>query len=277
MGNDASKVPVQGTNDADSQRQHDNARQKEISRMDSLVRGRVRGTTTYNMKIVIRGDKGTGKTNLWRRLQGQSFTPNHIPTPELQSATINWNFKSSAEEIAKVQIWDVVDQALLPADTAGGMMGGASAGGGKKPVAAGAHRLAALDASTVDVYNNTDCVMFLINPLHRPSLQYVRLQAMTVPHTVAILLIVNFRDLVGTTRNGKDPNNRTAAGTNPDDDDDDDDDNNATAADPTVTVSLEEVGGRVPLSCHCDTATYRLHRLFDLDNLVLSCSYHGLN
>ena len=198
MGNDASKVPTpqQGANDADSQRQHDSARQKEISRMDSLVRGRVRGTTTYNMKIVIRGDKGTGKTNLWRRLQGQSFNPNHVPTPELQSATITWNFKSSSEEIANVQIWDVVDQALLPADTAGGMGGTAVP---KKSVAAGAHRLAALDASTVDVYNNTDCVMFLINPLHRPSLDYVRLQAMTtVPHTVAILLIVNFRDRIGT-------------------------------------------------------------------------------
>lgn len=247
MGNDASKVPTpqQGANDADSQRQHDSARQKEISRMDSLVRGRVRGTTTYNMKIVIRGDKGTGKTNLWRRLQGQSFNPNHVPTPELQSATITWNFKSSSEEIAKVQIWDVVDQALLPADTAGGMGGGAVP---KKSVAAGAHRLAALDASTVDVYNNTDCVMFLINPLHRPSLDYVRLQAMTtVPHTVAILLIVNFRDRVDTARNGNDKdkdNGKTdkTADLNTDDDDDD-----ATAVSTTATssavVSLEEVGG----------------------------------
>ena len=241
MGNDASKVPAQGTNDADSQRQHDTARQKEISRMDSLVRGRVRGTTTYNMKIVIRGDKGTGKTNLWRRLQGQSFAANHIHTPELQSATINWNFKSSSEEIAKVQIWDVVDQALLPADTAGGMGGAAVSGGGKKPVSAGAHRLAALDASTLDVYNNTDCVMFLINPLHRPSLEYVRAQATTVPHTVAILLIVNFRDRVDAARHSKDGNdqdaNNTAAGSSPGPDDDD----AATAA----VVSQDEVSGWV--------------------------------
>ena len=217
--------------------------------MDSLVRGRVRGTTTYNMKIVIRGDKGTGKTNLWRRLQGQSFNPNHVPTPELQSSTINWNFKSSAEEIAKVQIWDVVDQALLPADTAGGIGGAAGASGGKKPVSAGAHRLAALDASTLDVYNNTDCVMFLINPLYRPSLEYVRVQATTVPHTVAILLIVNFRDRVDTARNGKDGNDKdasnnktdTSGGASPDDDDDD-----VTAAASTITdiVSQDEVGGR---------------------------------
>ena len=209
--------------------------------MDSLVRGRVRGTTTYNMKIVIRGDKGTGKTNLWRRLQGQSFAANHIPTPELQSATINWNFKSSSEEIAKVQIWDVVDQALLPADTAGGMGGAAVSGGGKKPVSAGAHRLAALDASTLDVYNNTDCVMFLINPLHRPSLEYVRAQATTVPHTVAILLIVNFRDRVDAARHSKDGNdqdaNNTAAGSSPGPDDDD----AATAA----VVSQDEVSGWV--------------------------------
>jgi hypothetical protein len=240
MGNDASKVPAQGANDANSQQLHDTARQKEISRMDSLVRGRLRGTTTYNMKIVIRGDKGTGKTNLWRRLQGQSFSPNHIPTPEIQSATISWNFKSSTEEIAKVQIWDVVDQALLPADTAGGMGGAVVTSGNKKPVTSGAHRLAALDASTLDVYNNTDCVMFLINPLHRPSMDYVRTQAAMVPHTVAILLIVNFRDRIDT---GNDKTNK-AGGAGPDDDDDVDDDvdDDASSSPSAATVSLDEVG-----------------------------------
>ena len=50
-------------------------RDREISRMDSQVRGRVRKSVKYNMKIVIRGDRGTGKTMLWRRFQGLNFSP----------------------------------------------------------------------------------------------------------------------------------------------------------------------------------------------------------
>ena len=49
-------------------------RDREISRMDTQVRGRVRKNVKHNMKIVIRGDRGTGKTSLWRRFQGLSYS-----------------------------------------------------------------------------------------------------------------------------------------------------------------------------------------------------------
>ena len=75
-------------------------RRREIAQGDQAVRSKTRKTiASYQMKIIIRGDRRTGKSSLWRRLQGLTFNPNHVPTPQIQIAPIKWVYKSHEDNV----------------------------------------------------------------------------------------------------------------------------------------------------------------------------------
>jgi hypothetical protein len=117
----------------------DEEKLRAIQRMDASLRRKLRGGVNYNMKVVIRGERHSGKTSLLQRLQGHSFDPTvsehfpppcrltspteivmthhndgmpqYDPSPEIRTATINWSFKNM-EDLIKVEVWDVVDKGL---------------------------------------------------------------------------------------------------------------------------------------------------------------------
>ncbi|KAF0718609.1 Aste57867_1579 [Aphanomyces stellatus] len=155
-----------------------------IRRMDKVIRKKVRGEITYNMKLLIRGERGTGKTSLMARLQGQPIPDIHEPTREIQTATINWSMKGS-EEGVKCEVWDVVDFGI-PADEPADVT---------EPDAQGRHQVALVDAQNVDVYQNAHGVIFLMDISKYATLEYVKSQLDAVPVHIPTLVIGTFRDL----------------------------------------------------------------------------------
>jgi hypothetical protein len=53
-------------------------RRRNITLMDGIVRNKVRNGVQYNMKIILRGVRKTGKTSLFRRFQGFPFSVDEV-------------------------------------------------------------------------------------------------------------------------------------------------------------------------------------------------------
>ncbi|GAA5797715.1 hypothetical protein HPULCUR_003109 [Helicostylum pulchrum] len=155
----------------------------------------------YNMKIVLRGDVMTGKTNLFNRLQGLDFDENYISTPQIQVANIPWHYKDS-NDIVKIEVWDVVDKAhnKTKSDNKGIKLEHTAtepepaAAPIPSPSSSSVDNNMGLDASTVNVYRNTHGAIFLFDTTKPWTFDYVNNELANVPETMSVLVIGNFCD-----------------------------------------------------------------------------------
>ena len=69
-----------------------NARLMNTAIKQRLAKGNSK--STYNMKVVIRGDRQTGKSALFHRLEGGGFIKEHRVTDQIQCSHVLWPYKS---------------------------------------------------------------------------------------------------------------------------------------------------------------------------------------
>ncbi|KAG0271836.1 Rab-like protein 6 [Linnemannia exigua] len=158
-----------------------------------------------NMKIVIRGDIRTGKTSLFERLQGHPF-PNeqsYGTTAQIQVANIPWQY-AQTKDIIKVEVWDVVDKGVQTGELKGSgsnalkidnhTPASPSKSNPASDTDSAPHAAFALDASTIDVYRNTDGVILLYD-ISKPWTFDYAVKALTdIPTNIPVLLLSNFTD-----------------------------------------------------------------------------------
>nr|KAF6486906.1 RAB, member RAS oncogene family like 6 [Rousettus aegyptiacus] len=143
------------------------------------------GKGWFQVKIVIRGDRNTGKTALWHRLQGKKFVEEYIPTQEIQVTSIHWNYKTT-DDIVKVEVWDVVDKGKCKKRGDGLKME-------NDPQEAESEL--ALDAEFLDVYQNCSGVVMMFDITKQWTFSYILRELPKVPTHVPVCVLGNYRDM----------------------------------------------------------------------------------
>ena len=139
----------------------------------------------YNLKLLVRGDRNTGKSCLFKRLQGGTFLETYIPSEEINVTSIQWNYKAT-DDIVKVEVWDVVDRGKKRKQ-----LDGLKMADGELP-----DFEPALDAEFVDVYKGAHGVIIMFDVTKAWTFDYVKREAPKVPKHIPILVLANFIDKV---------------------------------------------------------------------------------
>eukprot|EP00039_Didymoeca_costata_P011371 m.159460 g.159460 ORF g.159460 m.159460 type:complete len:661 (+) comp15152_c0_seq2:233-2215(+) len=151
----------------------------------SLQRRLARGVD-YNMKIVVKGDRNTGKSCLLNMLQGEKFSAEYLPTPQIQVANISWKYKAT-DDIVKVEVWDVVDKGISSSRP---KSEGLKLNEGDSPQP----DMPALDASFMDVYKGSHGVLMIFDVTKAWTFEYIQREIENVPTNLPVLIMANFRD-----------------------------------------------------------------------------------
>ncbi|XP_018588469.1 rab-like protein 6 isoform X2 [Scleropages formosus] len=166
-----------------------------LQSMNQSLQRRFAKGVQYNMKIVIRGDRNTGKSTLWHRLQGKKFQEEYIPTQEIQVTSIHWNYKTT-DDVVKVEVWDVVDKGQkypLPEGLGKGKKRGESLKLENEPQESEAEM--ALDAEFLDVYKNCNGVIMMFDITKQWTFNYILRELPKVPTHVPVCVLGNQRDM----------------------------------------------------------------------------------
>eukprot|EP01084_Bolivina_argentea_P131728 232481_1 len=162
-----------------------NARLMNTAIKQRLQRGNTK--STYNMKVVIRGDRQTGKSALFHRLEGGGFIKEHRTTAQIQCSHVLWPYKTT-DEMVNLEIWDVVDKAILPSNLM-------EDNNGIVAPSVVSKNLLPADSTTIDVYKNAHAIIFMVDPTRKWTFEYVKTNISLIPNGIDCVILFGKKDL----------------------------------------------------------------------------------
>uniref|UniRef100_A0A3B3VX56 RAB, member RAS onco family like 6 n=1 Tax=Poecilia latipinna TaxID=48699 RepID=A0A3B3VX56_9TELE len=158
-----------------------------LQSMNQSLQRRFAKGVQYNMKIVIRGDRNTGKSTLWHRLQGKKFVEEYIPTQEIQVTSIHWNYKSN---LMLTSLSYCLNLCLVLSGK--GKRRGDNLKLENEPQESDE---VALDAEFLDVYKNCNGVIMMFDITKQWTFNYILRELPKVPTHVPVCVLGNHRDM----------------------------------------------------------------------------------
>eukprot|EP00126_Sphaerothecum_destruens_P004686 Sdes_comp18329_c0_seq1m8055 len=180
MGNENSKG---GNWPPQNEAAENDSAKKNHKLMGPNLQRKFAGGVNYNMKILIKGDRNTGKTCLLKRLEGGKFQPEYLPTPEIQVSHIDWNPKSNPNDIIKIEVWDIVDRGKVSNPRKGLKISNELEM--EDPV---------FDAQWIDIYRGSHGVLLMVDITKQWTFDYCVKEIEKIPLDLPILILANFRD-----------------------------------------------------------------------------------
>eukprot|EP01064_Diplonema_japonicum_P009187 TRINITY_DN1665_c2_g1_i1.p1 TRINITY_DN1665_c2_g1~~TRINITY_DN1665_c2_g1_i1.p1 ORF type:complete len:715 (+),score=268.01 TRINITY_DN1665_c2_g1_i1:52-2145(+) len=157
--------------------------------MENAMQEKLKMGVKYNMKVLIKGERGAGKSSLLKRLQGKPFEAEYTKTPQIQAATIHWH-ASTKEEAVKVEVWEVIDEGFRTQamqDQCKKLQGQAGL----------LDAIPISDATNIDVYRDAHCVMFVLDATNPDALNYLKTELPKIPKSICVLVLRSKCDLDG--------------------------------------------------------------------------------
>ena len=146
-------------------------------------------------RVLLRGSRKSGKTALFKRLQGKSFDQHYEATSKVQSSSVNWSIRNLNEKKrVSVEIWDVVDKDEDEGDGEGeseprGLAEAFAASIESIPESVTARKV-------LEVYKKTQAIVFVVSPYIKESFEYVKKAIGAVPYDIDVLISFGFKDLI---------------------------------------------------------------------------------
>ena len=166
---------------------------RDVRALDKRVSSALAKGVRYNMKILIRGARKCGKSQLLRHLQGLPYQAEYTATPEIETAHVIWTCPRTDENV-KVELWDTVDVGIQPKAEWAGVTG--SDGAQSQEQAGCATDVVLLDAATINVYQGCDGVLVLYDPMRRETFDHAVKLVKEIPRNdIPVLLAANFADV----------------------------------------------------------------------------------